>query len=139
MQEITSNFMMSKGEYLTLHMKSTTSLLVSKILQSKKGNFFLSLMKSSIVCMCFFLHICDTLSLEMGKNCTCFGRKFKSTTTITNHQQVKKRPTTLLKLKWGIVKHDISKFVGCFGLVTTLNKLKSSLKNLLKSNLELYK
>jgi hypothetical protein len=39
-----------------------------------------------------------------------------------------KRPTTLLKLKWGIVKHDISKFVGCFRLVTTLNKLILTLK-----------
>jgi hypothetical protein len=31
------------------------------------------------------------------------------------------RPTTLLILKWGIVKHDISKFVGCFGLGIALN------------------
>jgi hypothetical protein len=42
-QDITSNFMMSKGEYVTLHMKSTTSFLVSKIvaqvLQSEKEFF----------------------------------------------------------------------------------------------------
>jgi hypothetical protein len=38
-----------------------------------------------------------------------------------------KRLTTLLKLKWGIVKHDFKKFVGCFGLGTALNKLRSSL------------
>jgi hypothetical protein len=42
-----------------------------------------------------------------------------------------KRLTTLLKLKWGIVKHDFKKFVGCFGLGTALNKLRSSLKNVL--------
>lgn len=75
MQDIKSNFMMSKGEYLTLHMKSTTSFLVSKIvaqvLQSKKGNFFV--IDEELNCVhVFFLHICDTLSLEIGKNCTCF-------------------------------------------------------------------
>jgi hypothetical protein len=74
---------MSKGEYVTLHMKSTTSFLVSKIvaqvLQSQKEFFFVIDEDN----------ICDTLSLEMGKNCTCFESKFKSTTTITNHLQVK--------------------------------------------------
>jgi hypothetical protein len=41
------------------------------------------------------------------------------------------RPTTLLILKWGIVTHDISKFVGCFGLGIALSMLRSSLKNVL--------
>jgi hypothetical protein len=74
-------------------MKSTTSFLISKIvaqvLQSKKEEFFV--IDEELNCVhVFFLHMCDTLSLEMGRSCICFGSDFKSTTTITNRLQVKK-------------------------------------------------
>ncbi len=44
----------------------------------------------------------------------------------TNNKWCEK-PMTSLERKWEITKHDISKFVGCFGCVVALNKLGSSL------------
>jgi hypothetical protein len=44
-----------------------------------------------------------------------------------------------LETKWGIVKHNVYKFVGVYGNVISLNELGSSIKDTLHKALELYK
>jgi hypothetical protein len=44
-----------------------------------------------------------------------------------------------LETKWGIIKHNVSKFVGVYGNVIFLNELGSFVKDTLHKALELYK
>ncbi len=44
-----------------------------------------------------------------------------------------------LETKWGIIKHNVSKFVGVYGSVISLNELGSSIEDTLHKALELYK
>jgi len=44
-----------------------------------------------------------------------------------------------LKTKWGVIKHDVNKFVGAFGSVEALCDIGMSVKDNLHKALELYK
>jgi hypothetical protein len=44
-----------------------------------------------------------------------------------------------LKTKWGIIKHNVSKFVGVYGSVISLNESGSFAKNTFHKTLKLYK
>jgi hypothetical protein len=36
-----------------------------------------------------------------------------------------------LEMKWGIIKHDVSRFVGCYGVVQGLCEFGTSVDNIL--------
>jgi len=59
----------------------------------------------------------------------CFGREPKArvTTLIKNTKQ----PACNLKTKWGVVKLDIAKFVGCYNFVLALYEYGTTLKDVL--------
>jgi hypothetical protein len=44
-----------------------------------------------------------------------------------------------LETKWGIIKHNVFKFVGVYGNVISLNELGSSIEDIVHKTLELYK
>lgn len=44
-----------------------------------------------------------------------------------------------MEIKFGIIKHDVCKFIGCYSQVLPLNEFRTLLKDLLKRALELYK
>jgi hypothetical protein len=44
-----------------------------------------------------------------------------------------------LKTKWGIIKHDVFKFVGVYGSIISLNESRSFAKDILHKTLTLYK
>jgi hypothetical protein len=44
-----------------------------------------------------------------------------------------------LETKWGIIKHDVAKFVGVYGQISALNQSGTSAKDIHELSLELYK
>ena len=49
------------------------------------------------------------------------------------------RPSRSLESKWGLIKHDVSRFVGIYAQVVKLNKSRSSLVDTLKKANDLYR
>jgi len=47
--------------------------------------------------------------------------------------------TQSLEMKWNLIKHDISKFVGVYGNIASLNEWRSSTKYILHHAFQLYK
>jgi hypothetical protein len=55
------------------------------------------------------------------------------------HRPAGFRPSRSLESKWGLIKHDVSRFVGIYAQVLKLNKSGSSLADTLNRANELYK
>jgi hypothetical protein len=69
----------------------------------------------------------NTLWLLVDKNWQHFGTWCNNITTNQPPKCVNKI-TKNLEIKWGVIKHNISRFVGCHGFVVAMNKSRT-LKN----------
>jgi hypothetical protein len=61
---------------------------------------------------------------------------------ITNHYQASfyaHRPTYYLKTEWGVIKHDVTKFINNFTIVQSLCKSRINIENTFNNVLDLYK
>ncbi len=69
-----------------------------------------------------WLEECDT----MGWVCKYYNK---------NQQNVGvKRPIHSLEMKWGVIKHDIAKFIGNFQSIQTFCTFKTDIKKTLQKN-----
>ena len=85
------------------------------------------------------LHVSQDLVVGNGQRATTFWER------ITKHYQENRprgcaeRPSRSLETKWGVIKHDVSKFYGVYKSILLLRESSTSAEDVLDRALDLYK
>jgi len=71
------------------------------------------------------LHVSQDLVTINGQKLATFWNKVQQHYNKNRTPTCVERPTKSLETKWGTIKHNVSKFVGCHGSIIALNKSKT--------------
>jgi hypothetical protein len=104
------------------------------VTKTKKGKNF-KVEEESQPCRSF-LHVNQDAIVSNGQRSITFWDLHYNNLRLDGY--VKQLPRSL-ETKWGIIEHNVSKFVGVYGSVISLNELGSSIEDTLHKTLELYK
>ncbi|KAH9541006.1 hypothetical protein CY35_14G036600, partial [Sphagnum magellanicum] len=74
-----------------------------------------------------------------GRRTPAFWDRIHEHYTKNKPENAGERPARSLESKWGIIKHEVEKFDGCYGAVLALNEAGTSVEDVLRRALELYK
>ncbi len=100
----------------------------------KKGKTFALTKSANCVDPSYTFH--KTQQRGMGKREQHFGKDCYN----NNHStKCAKWLARSLEMKWGIIKHDLSKFAGCYGVVQGLCEFGISVDNILQKVLKFFK
>lgn len=105
--------------------------------KSKNGGNF-KVEEENQLCWAFFTQVKIWL-LTTNITPTHFGSKWLRTTINWKPNGPIERSTQSLEMKWSLIKHDISKFIGVYGNIASLNESRSSTKYILHNAFQLYK
>ena len=105
--------------------------------RAQKGNFF---SQDEVRQLCrSVLHVSQDPVVGNGQRATTFWER------ITKHYQENRpggcaeRPSRSLETKWGVIKHDVSKFCGVYKSILLLRESGTSAEDVLDHALDLYK
>jgi hypothetical protein len=70
-------------------------------------------------------HVSQDLVTSNGQKLTTFWNRVQQHYNKNQPPTCVKRPTKNLETKWGAIKYNVSKFVGCHGSIIALNESKT--------------
>lgn len=106
-----------------------------EVVKPKKGRNFTT-EEERLLCRSF-LHISQDPCVGSGQKKEAFWERI--TTHFNENCVTGSRPARSLESKWHVIKHDVSKFCGCYAQVERLNASGQSNDDILERALDLYK
>lgn len=107
------------------------------VLKSRKGKNFVAEEEEQL-CRSF-LHVSQDPTARNGQRLTAFWERVRE--HYNNNRPVGggERPARSLETKWGVIKHDVAKFIGNYKVAVALCQSGTSSHDVLQKALELYK
>ncbi len=110
---------------------------INSLTKNKKGNNFVTYIGGEIILFQFFS--CFTTHKGIDMKSIAFWDQIHEHYTQNQHACGVELPTKSRETKWGVIKHDVAKFIGHYGIVVALYEFGTLVENILQKTLELYK
>jgi hypothetical protein len=116
---------------------TTTNNLAHSQSKARKGKKIIVVQEQQLCCS--FLHISQDSMIENGQKSTTFWDWVQNHFNNLRLVGCAPRFARSVETKWGIIKHDVAKFVGHYTTVLALCELGIGTKYILPKALDLYK
>jgi hypothetical protein len=116
---------------------TTTDDLTHSQLKARKGIFFVVDEERQLCCS--FLHESQDSVIRNQQKFATFWDRMQNHFNESRFASCAPRFALSLETKWGIIKHDIAKFVGHYTIVLAFCESRTGTKDILRKALDLYK